>query len=759
MSSPAHTGGAAAFGQAVRILLLEDDPISVEIVGTYLRRIDFADVTLHTAVQMSEALALLAQVDVDLVVADLHLPDSQGAETIPTLVRAVGCPVIAITADRDPGMRDATLACGAFEFMHKGDLTETTLMRLVRLAMMQARAYRSLRESRQAAAALLESEGRFRNLARFGQTALVNTQAGELAEHAARAVFDALGADVVAYIDTEAGSDEPVLRELVAGAVSGELRTPIRCAPDDPILRALTSGELIRTDGTQLPFAWASDLRSAMLAPVRMDGQVRGVMCVCCRQAQAFGEEQVDFVQATCSVLSTALQRLDSEARLAYLAQFDPLTGLPNRALLADRFSQMIVHAKRRCSPVAVLFIDLDGFKAVNDTLGHAGGDRLLREVAARLQAAVRTEDTVARISGDEFAIVLAGLARPDDAGLVAQKIIEDLARAIEVQGSEIFVTASVGIAAFPADGLDADTLIGAADAAMYRAKQTGRNAYQFFTAEINQRSRARVQLGAELRRALEREEFALFYQPKYQLATRRPVSAEALLRWNHPERGLVSPTEFIPVLEETGLIVPVGEWAIQRACKDLKAWQGARSEIGAVSVNLSLRQFRQHDLDARIKAIIDAAALDPSLVELEITESHLLADPDHGIRLMRALCDAGMRIAIDDFGTGYSSLAYLTRFPVSALKIDRSFVREMARDKHNATIVRTIIEMAHSLDFTVIAEGVETEEQASLLQLLRCEQAQGYLFMKPLPAHQLVRQYGSAARPAAAQLSLAYQR
>jgi diguanylate cyclase (GGDEF)-like protein len=743
----------------VRILLLEDDPISVEIVGTYLRRIDFADVTLHSAVQMSAALALLAEVDFDLVVADLHLPDSSGAATIATLVKAVGCPVIAITADRDPGMRDSTLACGAFEFLHKGDLTETTLMRLVRLAMMQASSYRSLRESRQAEAALRESEGRFRNLARFGQTALVNTQGAELVEQAARAMFDALRADVVAYIDPEPGSSELVLREVVAGAVSGVLRAPVRCAPDDPIMRAMTSGQLVQTEGSQLPFAWASDLRSVVLAPVRTDSEVRGVLCACSRPAQAFGVEQVNFVQATSSVLSTALQRIDSEARLAYLAQFDPLTGLPNRALLADRFSQMIVQAKRRCAPVAVLFIDLDGFKAVNDTLGHAGGDRLLKEVAARLQSAVRTEDTVARISGDEFAIVLADLARPDDAGLVAQKVIDSLARSIEVQGSEIFVTASVGIAAFPADGLDAETLIGAADAAMYRAKQTGRNAYQFFTAEINQRSRARVQLGAELRRALEREEFALFYQPKYQLATRRPVSVEALLRWNHPDRGLVSPTEFIPVLEETGLIVPVGEWAIQRACKDLKAWQSTRSEIAAVSVNLSARQFRQQDLDARITGIVAAAGVDPALVELEITESQLVADPDHGIRLMRALCDAGLRIAIDDFGTGYSSLAYLTRFPVSALKIDRSFVREMSRDKNDATIVRTIIEMAHSLDFTVIAEGVETEEQASLLQLLRCEQAQGYLFMAPVPAPQIVRLYGSQNRQPAAQLSLAYKR
>jgi diguanylate cyclase (GGDEF)-like protein len=744
-------------GHAVCIMLLEDDPISVEIVGAYLRAIRFADVKLHSAVSLSDALALLARIDADLVVADLHLPDSQGASTINSLVNAVRCPVIAITADQDPGMRDATLACGAFEFLHKGDLTETTLMRLVRLATMQARTYRSLRESRQAEAALRESERRFRNLALFGQAALVKQEAAELVEEAARGIFDALAADVVAYVDVEPGSSNLAVRALVARATHGIGRGLICAGNDHPITQAIASGQVVRAEDAQLPFAWAREMRSVVLAPVRTDEKVRSVLCACCKQLGAFDGEQVNFVRATSSVLSTALQRIDSEARLAYLAQFDALTGLPNRALLADRFSQAIVQAKRRELPVAVLFIDLDGFKAVNDALGHAAGDELLKQVAARLQAAVRTEDTVARISGDEFAIVLTELVRPEDAALVAQKVIDGLAESLQVEGSEIFVTASVGIAAFPADGTDAETLISAADAAMYRAKQTGRNAHHFFTAEINQRSRARVQLGSELRKALERDEFVLFYQPRYELGTRRPICAEALLRWNHPERGLVSPAEFIPVLEETGLIMQVGEWAIQRACNDLRRWQSAGCSIGGVSVNLSARQFRQHDLDRRIQAIVTALGVDPASIELEITESQLVADPDHGIRVMRALCDAGLRIAIDDFGTGYSSLAYLTRFAVSALKVDRSFVCDMSRDRTDATIVRTIIEMAHSLGYTVVAEGVESEEQANLLQLLRCEQAQGYLFAEPMPVAQLIRSYGRPSRQSQAHLSLAY--
>jgi diguanylate cyclase (GGDEF)-like protein len=746
-------------GQAVRILLLEDDPTSVEIVGTYLRRIGFAEVTVDAAVTLAEALALLVRVDVDLVVSDLHLPDSSGADTIRSLVEAVGCPVIAMTSDLDPGMRDATLACGAFEFLQKRDLNQTTLMRLVRLATMQARTYRSLRESRGAEAALRESEGRFRNLARLGHSALVQRQPADLVEQAARAIIDALAADAATYVEIEPGSGELVLRTVFTRAGPDAGPGSIRCQPDDPLLRAIAAGQLVLADGERLPFRWGGELRSAILMPVRIDERIRGVLCAYCRQPEAFGVEEMNFMRATSSVLSSALQRIDSEARLAYLAQFDPLTGLPNRALLADRLSQTIVQAKRRDLPVAVLFIDLDGFKAVNDTLGHAGGDQLLKEVAARLQSAVRTGDTVARISGDEFAIVLPELVRPEDAALVAQKVIESLGESLPVQDSEIFVTASVGIAAFPADGADADTLIGAADAAMYRAKQTGRNAYQFFTAEINQRSRARVQLGAELRKALEREEFSLFYQPRYELATRRPIGAEALLRWNHPERGFVSPAEFIPVLEESGLIVQVGEWAIRRACDDLRAWQSAGCDIAWTSVNLSARQFRQHDLDKRIRAIVKASGVDPTSLELEITESQLVADPDHAIRVMRTLCDAGLRIAIDDFGTGYSSLAYLTRFPVSALKIDRSFVQDMTRDRSDAIIVRTVIEMAHSLDFTVVAEGVENEEQAGMLHLLRCEQAQGFLFAAPMPVHDLVRQYGRPGLQPQPQLALAYTR
>ncbi|MGQ0652202.1 MAG: putative bifunctional diguanylate cyclase/phosphodiesterase, partial [Betaproteobacteria bacterium] len=349
----------------------------------------------------------------------------------------------------------------------------------------------------------------------------------------------------------------------------------------------------------------------------------------------------------------------------------------------------------------------------------------------------------------DEFAVILGDLARTDDAAIVAQKMIQRLAEPAEVRGRETFVTASIGIAVFPADGEDAETLLAAADAAMYRAKESGRNAYQFFTAEIDRRTRVRAQLGSDLRGALERAEFALAYQPKIDLASGAACGAEALLRWNHPQRGELLPGEFIPVLEETGLILPAGEWALRRACADLRAWQAAGLRLLPVAINLSARQFRQPDLDARIRSLVSGEGLDPSLIELEITEGQLMQDPEHAIRVMRSLRDAGFRLAIDDFGTGYSSLAYLTRFPLTTLKIDRSFVAGIHGANGDAVIVRTIIQMAHTLGFTVTAEGVEEQRQAAYLRKHGCEQAQGYLFARPMPAAELEELIIKPASPA----------
>ena len=582
-------------------------------------------------------------------------------------------------------------------------------------------------------------------MTRFGQAALGKRERGELIEDAVQTILEAVAADAVAYVERAPGEREVVVR-AIRGHAQAQFEA-IACPEEDPVLDVLRSGARRFVQGTELAFRWAKALGRGALIPVGGERGTQGALCVFSATVDGCTTEEVNFVQAVASVLSTGLQRMESESRLAFLAQFDSLTGLPNRALLADRFSQMIMQAKRRASPLGVLFVDLDDFKLVNDTLGHAAGDELLKDTAARLQATVRAGDTVARISGDEFAILLADLTQPEDAGMVAQKVIAKLSEPIAIAGQEVFVSASIGIASYPADGENPEALLAAADAAMYRAKQAGRNTYQFFTAEINPRINARLQLTAELKRALEREEFELLYQPKFDLVNRRARGAEALLRWRHPERGLVSPAEFVPVLEQSGLIVPVGEWVLQRACRDLCEWRDAGGEPLPIAVNLSARQFRQQDLDKRIQAQLQSLGVPADLLELEITESQLMHDPEHARRIIHSLMADGIRIAIDDFGTGYSSLAYLTRFPVAALKVDRSFVADSLEDEADATIVRTIIEMAHNLRFTVIAEGVETEAQAVFLRGLGCDEAQGYLFARPMPVADLK---ALIARPAA---------
>jgi diguanylate cyclase (GGDEF)-like protein len=602
----------------------------------------------------------------------------------------------------------------------------------------------------------LEAHLRYQEkLARFGHSALGEREAPQLVEQAVHSTLEALTADVAAYVEPGPGERTLILRK-VAGLREASRAMEATYATEDAIGRLFERGELqqVRPSDPALPFDWARHGGHAVLAPVLKDGTVRGALCALMPEGRAFGADERTFLTTAANVLAAALQRVDNESRLAFLAQFDPLTGLPNRALLNDRFSQMIVQARRQGSSLGVLFIDLDEFKLVNDTLGHAAGDEVLIEAGRRLQAGVRAGDTVARMSGDEFAVILADLARPEHAAIVAQKIGELLAAPFEARGHEVFVTASAGIALFPGDGDNAESLIGAADAAMYRAKKSG-NTYQFYTSEINQRTKARAQLGSELRRALEREEFALVYQPKYDLTTGEVCAAEVLLRWRQPERGMVSPAEFIPILEETGLILTVGEWVIQRACEDLKAWQAAGLRAVPVAVNLSARQFRQPDLDKRIAAHIEASGLDPALLEVEITESQLMHDRAHAVGVMRSLTRMGIRIAIDDFGTGYSSLSYLTQFPVSSLKIDRSFVGHALTDEADAAVVRAIIDMAHALNFSVVAEGVETEAQAAFLRNLGCEQAQGYFFARPLAGSDfsrlLSRPPSSAARRATA--------
>lgn len=426
------------------------------------------------------------------------------------------------------------------------------------------------------------------------------------------------------------------------------------------------------------------------------------------------------------------------EEQLLHLAHYDSLTELPNRVLFYDRLTQVVAQAERNEWNAGVLFIDLDRFKTVNDTLGHGVGDELLRQVSARLNATVRTGDTVGRLGGDEFAVILGELHQPQDASIVAQKIIRSFDQAFTLNGRDMFVTASIGIAAYPPDGRDPDTLIKNADLAMYRAKQLGRNNMQFYTPEMNNRALERLELEMSLHRALERGEFLLHYQPKVSTRSGKLVGMEALLRWARPGHGLVSPAEFIPILEETGFIVQVGEWVLRAACAQIKASISSGLRPVPIAVNLSARQLQSPGLVDMVRKIFDESGVDPALIELEITESSLMHNTDEAVVLLNALKKTGLRISIDDFGTGYSSLAYLKRFPVDTLKIDRTFVRDIAVDESDAAIARAIITMAHQLSLKVVAEGVETAEQLAFLVKNGCDEAQGFLFSRPVPADSL---------------------
>jgi diguanylate cyclase (GGDEF)-like protein/PAS domain S-box-containing protein len=462
---------------------------------------------------------------------------------------------------------------------------------------------------------------------------------------------------------------------------------------------------------------------------VRPDGTVRWVHARGFPVRDGRGE-----VYRVAGIVEDVTEQRTLEQRLLHQAQHDALTDLPNRVLCFDRLGQAIGQAQRRDWKVALLFIDLDRFKNVNDTLGHALGDELLRQAAARLAQCVREEDTVARLGGDEFGVILGDMTHAQDAALVAQKILERFAVPFTVGGHEAFVTASIGIASYPVDGADAATLGMNADAAMFRAKRRGRNTYEFYTTEMNALALDKLELENRLRRAIERNEFLLEYQAKTDTVTGRLAGFEALLRWRPSATELVPPSRFVPLLEDSGLIIPAGEWVLRAACAQARAWQTAGTPV-PVAVNLSARQFERHDLRATVDRVLTDTGLDPALLELEITESAAMDNPEEAVRTLLELRRLGVRLAIDDFGTGYSSLAYLKRFPVDALKLDRSFVAGLPESADDASIARAVIAMAHSLKLKVIAEGVENEGQRGFLSVNGCDQIQGFLISRPVPA------------------------
>ena len=442
--------------------------------------------------------------------------------------------------------------------------------------------------------------------------------------------------------------------------------------------------------------------------------------------------------------------RKQAEETIKHMAYHDSLTDLPNRALFEDRLDVTLAQAHRKKQTGAVLFLDLDRFKVVNDTVGHAVGDQLLQSVAERLKGLVREGDTVARVGGDEFTLLLTEVERTEEVVGVAGRVLDALRQPWLLNGHEFRITASIGIAMFPNDGEDADSLLRNADTAMYRAKDQGRDNYMLYTPKMNTMIAERLALENSLRHGLERGELLVYYQPQVDIASGRIVGMEALVRWQHPERGLVSPGEFIPLAEETGLIVPLGAWVMRTACAQNKAWQAAGIPPMRVAVNLSARQFQQRNLTEMVDEVLKETDLEARWLQLEITEGVAMQDVESNIAVLRELRQTGVQIAIDEFGTGHSSLSYLSRLPIDVVKIDQSFIQDLTTDPNGAAIARSIIVMAHNLKLRVIAEGVETEEQLEFLKKRRCDEMQGYLFSKPAPAEafdEMLRRGGRTSR------------
>jgi PAS domain S-box-containing protein len=485
---------------------------------------------------------------------------------------------------------------------------------------------------------------------------------------------------------------------------------------------------------------------------VQRDGALRHVH----QQVEVIEQDDQGRAVRLVGAVHDITRRKDAEEQVRRLAYFDTLTGLPNRLLFTEQLIRAVAQAERHGQQLAVLFIDLDDFKRVNDTLGHGAGDELLKQIGVRLSGSVRgldavartglqtidTDDgnTIARLGGDEFIVLLNNVSDGADAGAVARRLVATLAEPVTVQGTELYVSCSVGVATYPGDGNDIETLLMNADTAMYRAKEAGRGGFQFYDRSMNARARERLEMETLLRHAIDRDEFVLHYQPRIDLKSGRIVGAEALIRWQHPVRGLLPPKDFIPLAEEARLVIPIAEWVIATVCRQVAAWQAQGFKPIPVAVNLAAPHLRERALPELVQRVLRDHALPPSVLEIEVTESILMHDPELSLANARLLADLGVNLSIDDFGTGYSSLSYLKRLPISALKIDQSFVRDIATDPDDAAIITAIIAMAHSLNLRVVAEGVETEAQRRFLQNHGCDEFQGFLVSQAVDAAEFAR-------------------
>jgi diguanylate cyclase (GGDEF)-like protein/PAS domain S-box-containing protein len=674
------------------LLLIEDNPGDARLLREMFADSASNDIVMTQVGCMREAEALLAQRRVDVILLDLGLPDTEGLRAVQRAhAAAPRVPLVVLTGLDDESMAVQALQEGAQDYLVKGQIETRGLLRSLRYAIERKTMEEALFVEKERAQVTLNSIGDAVICTDFwGNVTFLNAVAEHMTGWSGHEAQGRPLSDVFQMLDL-AG------RETISIPVGGALG-------NDRTVQTRADCVLVRRDGVEFAI-------EDSVAPIHdREGQSTGAVLVF---------RDVSAARA-------------ASMRMAHSAQHDFLTGLPNRMLLSDRLSQAIVLARRHTKQTAVLFLDLDGFKHINDSLGHSIGDRLLQSIGTRLLGCARASDTVSRQGGDEFIVLLSEMEHPEDAAIAARRILEAVSQGHSIDQHELHVTASIGVSVYPDDGLDAETLIKSADLAMYQAKENGRQKYQFFEPAMNARAVERQSIEQNLRRALERNELTLHYQPKVDFKTGAITGAEALLRWTHPTEGPISPARFIPVAEDCGLILPIGNWVLRQACAQARAWADAGLPPATMAVNISAKEFRNETFLEGVFAILEETGLDPRSLELELTESVLMKHSESAASILQALRQRGVQVALDDFGTGYSSLSYLRKFPVDALKIDQSFVAQITAGG-DASIVKAVISMARSLKLRVIAEGVETLEQLAFLRAHECDEAQGYYFSRPV--------------------------
>jgi diguanylate cyclase (GGDEF)-like protein len=585
--------------------------------------------------------------------------------------------------------------------------------------------------------AILDNARRQHLIALFGQQALTEENVSALGELAALTAAQGLSMSKAALLVVDR-----VSHGVILNAETGLTNIDTRDSETNEFLSGMGSSAGLDISDTpdakykllSVDTVGAEPIRSRVEVDIPCGDAFKGVLGVYATTGHAFTPEDVSYLQTLANLLAAALERDDAKKRLTYLAENDSLTHLPNRWFLNNYLHAAISRSASAPSAISVMFIDLDRFKTVNDTMGHSVGDELLIQASRRLEEYLDDDSLVARLGGDEFSVVVTQpVYSASSIKSLATHIVDALAKPFNLRGQDIFVSASVGIATYPFDGDDAGVILKHADTAMYHAKKSGRNNFKFYTAEMNQSAVKRLQTETLLRGALDRDEFILHFQPKVSLTDGSISGLEALLRWNHPELGLVSPADFIPMLEDTGLIIPVGEWVIRKVCETLKGWEDNNLGVVPIAINLSARQLQVKGLAKIVRHILEEYGINPALLEFELTESVLMIEPESAVEILREIKSYGIGLSVDDFGTGYSSLAYLKRFPIDTLKIDRMFIKDITSNHEDAAITRAVIVLAHELDLNVIAEGVETFDQLELLVKHGCDQIQGYLFSKPV--------------------------